>query len=155
MIIDLTKMNTGLVTSIDFDEEVVFDKTDITKVGLVDLNKLIVKGSITKNSSGMLTLKAFVTGTMILSDSISLEEIDYPFSFDLEQEIDENEEKLENTLDITEDLWQNIVLEVPLKLTQVDDFNEYQGDGWKLVSEDSIDNTNSPFNELKDLMGEE
>lgn len=47
------------------------------------------------------------------------------------------------------------VLEVPLKLTNVEDFNEYQGDGWKLVSEDSIKNTNNPFSELRDMMGEE
>ena len=92
---------------------------------------------------------------MVLEDSISLEPIDHQFSCQIEEEFEENDENLENILDITDILWQNIVLEVPLKLTNVEDFNEYQGDGWKLVSEDSIKNTNNPFSELRDMMGEE
>ena len=64
-------------------------------------------------------------------------------------------EKIENTLDITDILWQNIMLEVPLRVSNVENFTEYQGDGWRLVDEDSIKNTNNPFKELKDMMGEE
>ena len=56
---------------------------------------------------------------------------------------------------ITDILWQNIILEVPLKLTNVENFNEYQGDGWRLVDEDSIKNASNPFSELKDMLGEE
>ena len=47
------------------------------------------------------------------------------------------------------------MLEVPLRVSNVENFNEYQGDGWRLVDEDSIKNTNNPFKELKDMMGEE
>ena len=92
---------------------------------------------------------------MVLEDSISLDEIDYSFKAEIDEEIEENLEKSLNVLDITEILWQNIVLEVPLKLTNVDNFDEYHGDGWCLVSEDSIKNTNNPFSELKDMMGKE
>jgi len=92
---------------------------------------------------------------MVLEDSISLDPIDYPFSMEIEEELEDFSEKMENTLDITDILWQNIMLEVPLRVSNVENFNEYQGDGWRLVDEDSIKNTNNPFKELKDMMGEE
>jgi uncharacterized protein len=100
-------------------------------------------------------LQATVSGIMVLEDSISLDPIDYPFSMEIEEELEDFSEKMENTLDITDILWQNIMLEVPLRVSNVENFNEYQGDGWRLVDEDSIKNTNNPFKELKDMMGEE
>ena len=62
---------------------------------------------------------------------------------------------MKNTLDITEILWQNIMLEVPLRFTTVDDYSKYQGDGWKLTSEEELKVENNPFNDLKKMMGGE
>ena len=56
-------------------------------------------------------------------------------------------EKDKNSLDIIEVLCQNIVLEVPLRYSIVSDYSKYQGDGWKLVSEEEVVN-NNPFNTL-------
>jgi len=91
---------------------------------------------------------------MKIEDSISLEIISYPFSFEIEENIEEKQLKYEKTLDIIDILWQNIVLEVPLKQTEVTDFSDYQGDGWKLVTEEEK-NTNNPFSELANMLGEE
>ena len=52
-------------------------------------------------------------------------------------------------------LWENIVLEVPLQFTKVIDFSKFQGDGWKLVSENEPTTNNNPFSELLDKMKEE
>ena len=103
----------------------------------------------------MIHLQGEVTGVMTLADSISLEEIEYPFTAEIDENLEENFKNNTNLLDITEILWQNIILEVPLKLSHVENFNEYQGDGWKLVSEDSFQNTENPFRELKAMMREE
>ena len=92
---------------------------------------------------------------MKIEDSISLEIISYPFSFEIEENLEEKELKYEKTLDIINVLWQNIVLEVPLKQTKVTDFSDYQGDGWKLVTEEERKNTNNPFSELANMLGEE
>ena len=54
----------------------------------------------------------------------------------------------ENKLDLFEFLWENIVLEVPLKFTKVENFSEFQGNGWKLVSEDEATSNNNPFSDL-------
>ena len=75
---------------------------------------------------------------MILEDSISLKEITYPFTFTIEDKLEENELNLKKTIDINEFLWQYIVLEVPIRYTEVKDYNEYHGDGWKLISEEEL-----------------
>ena len=96
-----------------------------------------------------------IEGTMTIEDSISLEPIEYPFSIEYDDEIDENCKKNENTLDIFSFLWENIVLEVPLRFTKVTDFSKFRGDGWKLVSENELTTNNNPFSELLDKMKEE
>lgn len=155
MNIDITMLNRRMKNTIDIDSEVVIPNDRFSNTEILDLKNLKLQGSIVRNSSDIITLKADLSGIMVLEDSISLEHIDHQFFCQIEEEFEENDENLENILDITDILWQNIVLEVPLKLTNVENFNEYQGDGWKLVSEDSIKNTNNPFSELRDMMGEE
>ena len=54
----------------------------------------------------------------------------------------------ENRLDLFEFLWENIVLEVPLKFTKVTNLSEFHGDGWKLMSEDEVSLENNPFHDL-------
>ena len=58
----------------------------------------------------------------------------------------------ENILDIYAILWQNIVLEVPLRYSKVEDYGKYQGDGWKLVSEEELKLKNNPFSALQNNM---
>ena len=110
--------------------------------------------NIPPNASGP-KMKPTASGEMILEDSISLDEISYPFSVKIEEKVDENSKKISNTIDIMDILWQNIVLEVPLQLTEVEDLTKYQGEGWKLVSEEELNKENNPFSNLKDILGEE
>ena len=85
---------------------------------------------------------------MIINDSISLEEINYPYSIEYDDYLEDNCKKNENILDIFQFLWENIVLEVPLQFTKVSDLSKYHGDGWKLISEDDLEKRNNPFNDL-------
>lgn len=155
MYLDVTKLNSDILDSMDIHENIEIPKDLYQSSSIIELKNIKLDGRVYKNSAEIIILQATISGVMILEDSISLESIDYPFSCEIEEELQEFGEKIENILDITEILWQNIMLEVPLKISHVEDFNEYQGDGWKLVSEDSMKDTNNPFNELKDMMGEE
>ena len=155
MKIDITMLNRGLTDVLDITNTVNFPREKYQDTDILELKDLKLVGSIVRNSSNAITLDANLSGIMVLEDSISLDPINYQFSCQINDELEEISENLENILDITDILWQNIILEVPLKLTNVEDFNEYQGDGWKLVSEDSIKNTSNPFSELRDMMGEE
>ena len=154
MQIDITSLNNLSIGSINIDKEVYIPEDLYKSTEILELKDLKLLGSLEKIEDE-LTLKGELTGIMVLEDSISLDKIDYTFKAEIDEEIEENLEKSLNTLDITEILWQNIVLEVPLRLTNVDNFDDYHGDGWKLISEDSIKNTNNPFSELEDMMGKE
>ena len=93
-------------------------------------------------------IKAKIEGDIILTDSISLEPVSYPISIDFDDILEQNCKKDENTLDIFQFLWENIVLEIPLQFTKVKDLSKFHGDGWKLVSEDELTTRNNPFSDL-------
>lgn len=155
MELDITLLNRNIETSLNISGEFIIPKEKYQNTDILEFKSLSLDGSIIRESSDIIALKAKLSGIMVLNDSISLEPIDYVFSCQIDEELAEKTENLENTLDITDILWQNIILEVPLKFSKVKNFNEYQGDGWKLVDEDSIKSTNNPFSELKDMIGEE
>lgn len=155
MELDLMKIRTGLVSSLDIEQAFEIPEDLYKNSAIIELKNLFLQGKVFKDSTDIITLQATMSGIMVIEDSISLEPINYEFSCKLDEELQETLEKLENSLDITDILWQNIMLEVPLKFSYVENFDEYQGDGWKLVDEDSIKSTNNPFKELKDMMGEE
>ena len=94
-------------------------------------------------------IKATITGNIIIEDSISLEPLEYPISIEYDDILEENCKKNENTLDIFQFLWENIVLEIPLQFTKVEDLSKFHGDGWRLISEDELKKHNTnPFSEL-------
>ena len=154
MVIDISLMLDKDISRIELNEEVNIPKELYENSEILDLKDLKFNGYIEKIDSEI-SVVGNLTGIMVLADSISLEEINHEFSAEIDEKIEDFLENSLNILDITDVLWQNIVLEVPLKLTNVDNFDEYHGDGWKLVSEDSVVNTNNPFKELEDMLREE
>ena len=85
---------------------------------------------------------------MTIRDSVSLEEVDYPFSIDYDDIVDENWINNEKLLDIFIFLWENIVLEVPLQFTKVSDLSKFHGYGCRLISEEQLKLKNNPFSDL-------
>ena len=155
MNVDLTKLNSRLVTTINIEETVDFSSKIEESKEILDLVDVNVKVAITKNSTNEYVLNATIKGNMIIEDAISLEKLTYPFEAIITEEILEKLENYENSIDILEVLWQNIILEVPLRITKVKDLSEFHGNGWKLVSEDDLKEVNNPFKDLKHLIGEE
>ena len=89
-----------------------------------------------------------IDGVMTLLDSVSLDEVEYPFSIKYDDILEENYINDENKLDLFEFLWENIVLEVPLKFTKVTNLSEFHGNGWKLISKEENTTNNNPFSDL-------
>lgn len=145
--INLVELLTGVKDSITIDDTYQMSLEYYKDSPIKGLSDIIVKGLIQKKDDSTVNLNIDVSGSMLIEDSITLDEVWYPFSFKIEDNINESLEKNENTLDLLEILWQNIILEVPLRYTLVDNYDEYQGDGWKLVSDrDSV--KNNPFSAL-------
>ena len=152
MNIDLSLLHTGKVPSIDISGKYRLDKDYFKNTDIINLSELVVDGSVTRKENDDLELEDYINctikGEMIIPDSISLEEVSYPFCIEYDDFLEENHEKNENTLDIFEFLWENIVLEVPLQFTKVRDLSKFHGDGWRLVSEEDLKLENNPFRDL-------
>ncbi len=161
MNIDLMPLHSHTVNKIDITSLYTIPETYFGTTGVKRLENIKVDGYIYLSPSEddineeVDSINCKIEGNMVIEDSISLEPVEYPFSIEYDDKIEENCKKNENTLDIFSFLWENIVLEVPLQFTKVKDFSKFRGDGWKLVSENELTNNNNPFSELLDKMKEE
>lgn len=148
MDIDLKLLHSKTIDKIDITNKYDIPDQYIDKNLVLSLKNIQVDGKIYIGSDDEDRIDCTINGNMILEDSISLEPVEYPFSIKYDDILEENSKKNENTLDIFSFLWENIVLEVPLQFTKVKDLSKFHGDGWKLISEDEITNSNNPFGDL-------
>ena len=147
MELNLAELTNGSVT---YDNDFVIDADTYKEVGILDLKNLHVTGDISLNSVSMLAVNLTVTGIMVIPDSVTTEPVDYPFTSKIEEEYDINDEffleyyqKEQNILDIMKILWENIVLEVPMRFTLAKDAH-LSGDGWSLGEDKNKDDQIDP-----------
>lgn len=148
MNIDLKLLHSNATDEIDITGEYLIPKEYYENSEVIKINPVKVNGNIIRDEELDDTVKCTIEGSMIIPDSISLEEIEYPFNLEFNDKLEEIYKKDENTLDIFSFLWENIVLEVPLQFTKVDDLSKFHGDGWRLISEDELNQRNNPFSDL-------
>lgn len=150
MNIKLESINSNIYDNLIINQNVDIPIEYYEKSDILELKNIYLNGKIYRNSADELILEGVLTGIMILEDSISLDNVEYNFSINIEENLENNK----NTIDIIPILWQNIVLEVPLRFTKVDDTSSYSGDGWKLVN-DRKELEENPFLELSKNFKEE
>lgn len=143
--IDLIPLFSLSVTSISLDGEYQIPVVDGS--GVLELTKVELKDSEIKKVEDDFYIIVNASGKMKIKDSITLDDVWYPFEVKIDEKLDEFIENDKNILDINQFLWQNIVLEVPLRYTVVSDYSKIRGDGWKLVSEEELV-SNNPFSTL-------
>ena len=164
MNIDLTKLVIGIDDEIVIDEKLDFSSERFDGTLIRELKDIVVSGNIVKLYDGSYQIAGKITGVMVLPDDVTLDDVDYSFESIFEEKFSDfgisKEKSLEivkNRLDITEFLWQNILVEIPLKVTSEKnrDLN-LKGNGWRLVTEEELKNENdsndSPFSELYKLI---
>ena len=144
---------------LQMDEKISIDRTKLSNTGILELQDVKIKGLIYKNNIEDYEIDCEVSGVMVLSDSITNEPINHKFNikingdiFELLQEIGKNFKKTEKTIDIFPIIWENILLEVPLKIVNFEFQNrELKGKGWEFVTEDKKE-INPALSKLKDLL---
>ena len=151
MFIEIDKLNSSDISIRNF---IVFSD-EYTHTDIKRLNDVFVEGVISKDDYEDIHINLNVSGKMLIEDSISLDDVLYPFTCRIDEILEESEKNNSKTIDITDILWQNIILEVPLRYTEVKDFSKFQGDGWNLVSEEERRISNNPFKALIDNKEEE
>ena len=152
MIIDLFNLITnGKKIIIDNDVNI---SEELLKTSTIRrLNNVHFNGYIDRLIDDTYVLSGVLSGTMVLPDDITLEDYEYDFTSDIEEKIDETRINYQKTIDITLDLWQNILVEIPLRA--VNEKNKdltLKGDGWRLISDDDVNSINNPLSSLKDLL---
>ncbi len=155
MNIDLSLLHSQTVKEISIDGTYTIPKEYIKDPSVIKVENIFVTGRVYMGSSSdeydELTdyIEAKITGNIVIEDSISLEALNYPISLEYDDILEESCKKDKNTLDIFQFLWENIVLEIPLQFTKVEDLSKFHGDGWRLISEDDLRKSdNNPFSEL-------
>ena len=156
MIFDITRLNNNIDKSIIVNEKYSFSKNELSGTDLLELNDVSIDGEIFKNSLGNIELSLEVNGVMVLPCAITLKPVNYPFNIEISGELDElmeeNSKKFQNTIDILPIIWENILMEIPMRVVNEKAQNvSLEGDGWKFITE-AEDSTSSPFDELKDLL---
>lgn len=125
-----------------------FEGTDIQK-----MTEVKVTGTITKDVADDYFISLEIKGTMTLPDSLTLDPVEYPFDINVEEnleEVAENFKKSDKTIDILPIIWENILMEIPIRVTGKDSKAlKTEGEGWSFV-EDSP-STNNSLAKLKDL----
>ena len=159
MNIDITRLKSGIDSQVEIDMLYSFDKEMLKKTDIISLDNISVKGYITSNSIDDYDLDVNVDGIMVLPSSLTLEPTDYKFSIKIEGNIDEllkeiNEtlKKNQNTIDILPIIWENILMEIPIRVVGDKNQNlQMEGDGWELITEEKK-KLNPELQKLKDLL---
>ena len=109
MTIDLFNLVVNNKT-INIDSDIIIPNEYLENSGIRRLNNIHFKGNIKKLVDDTYSLEGVLSGTMILADDITLEDYEYNFTSEIEENIEETSINLQKTLDITDILWQNILI---------------------------------------------
>ena len=152
MQIDITKLLTHYIDTIEINEEVKIPDNTLENSLITNLKDIKLDGELFLSEDDNLNLTGKLNGIMILKDDITLEPVEYKFETELEEIL----EKSKNILDITDILWQNILVEIPSKVRSTDEDINLEGDGWRVISEEQFqkerNKSNNPFANLDKLL---
>ncbi len=153
---------------VEFDEEVEIDASVFSgHVRINGIENLHVSGSgYLDDDSDRFYCKLYVDGTMLVPDSITNQEIAYPFETESNEvyafgDTDEDGVRIvtDEVIDLLPAVIEDILVEVPLEVTELAEDEYPEGDGWKVYSEASYqesrkDQIDPRLAKLKQFKGE-
>ncbi len=159
MVFDLLRLKNGIDKKIVINENYSFSEDELKNSGILKLDDVSINGEITLNSLREIYISLEVKGTMILPCAITLKPVDYPFNIiidgdlsEIQEELGENTKKCINSIDILPIIWENILMEIPMRVVAPDaEITNMSGDGWRFITEEE-DNVNSELSKLEDLL---
>lgn len=157
MNIDITRLRSGIDKIINVSETYEFSNEELKVLEISSLDDLKVTGTISLDALHEVNLELCISGTMIIPCAITLKPVKYPFKIDVngsleELEFDKNVKKNQNMLDIFPIIWENVLMEVPMRVVSKDSENyEISGDGWSFTTAD-CNHENLELSKLRDLL---
>lgn len=154
MIIDLIDIINNKKSIITIDKDINYSSEDLTNTSIRKLDNVQFNGKIKKLVDDTFNLIGNLSGIMILPDDITLEDYKYEFNAEIDEILEENALNLQKSIDISSILWENILVEIPLRKVNPKNENiKLDGDGWRLIKEEDIETTNNPLSDLREIYG--
>ena len=142
MNIDLLRLKNNVDKIIEINENLEFQKDQLENTELLDLKDVKATGELKKDSMDDITLYLNVTGTMYLPCALTLESVEHKFEFTIDDKLEnvleevKNDKKIENTIDILPIIWENILMEIPMRVVSPNAKPEkLKGEGWQFITE--------------------
>jgi len=160
MNLDLIKLKNGLTDKLDIDISYSFSPDELSGTDIISMNDISIKGELTKELADNYYLYLTVSGIMVLPCALTLKPVNHKFSIEINdrldkilEEIGQNDKKDEFTLDIFQIVWENILMEIPMRVVSEESSDVVQeGEGWKLITKAE---SNTPLEQLGDLFKKE
>lgn len=131
-------------THVTFDEDVTIDANVFDGNALINgVKDVHVSGNgFLDDENDRFYCDMHVDGVMLVPDSITGEEIEYPFSTQSNEvyaflDVQDEETRIvsDEVIDLMDAIIDDILLEVPLEVSDVEEGAYPEGDGWKVYSE--------------------
>ena len=158
MKIDLLKLKNNIEKKIIVNEKLDFSKEQLENTDLLDLKDVQAECELTKDSLNDINIYLKVKGKMYLPCAITLESVEHKFEFTIDDKLEnvleevKNDKKIENTIDILPIIWENILMEIPMRVVSPNaKLDNLKGDGWRFVT-DEVKSVNPELEKLKDLL---
>ena len=135
---DLNKVTS---TGIIIDNYISFSDDYLKLTTIKKLDNVHVTGRLYYSTTREVIFSGTINGIMQLEDYHTGGLIDYPFKTDVEEVLasddffTEKGKNMQNNLDLKEILWQNIVLEVPIRASKTAEVEIKKGEGWEMKDE--------------------
>ena len=162
MITNLNKLIQSQVNEIIINDEVNIPKEYLENTDIKDISKVSIQGNITDNGENY-ELDLNIKCSLTLVCSVSLKDVLYPIDINIVENISQNNENIEefdkiinNSIDLVPIIWQNILVEVPIRVVSpdIEEKNIY-GDGWKFITNEEENKEIDPrLSKLKDFLSE-
>lgn len=158
---DITRLNNNIEKNIPIDITYSFDLDKMSGTDLLKLDDIKIEGELFKNSLGNIELNVDVKGIMVLPCAITLKPVDYPFEINISGEIselfeefDEKQINFQNTIDIFPIIWENILMEIPMRVVSDNAYSDIKtsGEGWSFQT--GNEKVESPLSELMEYLDE-
>lgn len=134
MKIDLYKLNENRY---NVDEDFTIPNSYYQNMDIRDIKDLHIVGELKLSYDNQLYINANITGVFILPCAITLEDVPYKFSTNIDETVGNIDEILKNNkncLDILPIIWENIVSEVPIRVVKDGlEPKNIKGDNWELI----------------------
>ena len=135
MNVDITRLKSGIDEYIPISLVYSFSKDELSSTNIISLDNVSINGSITKEFDDF-SLNLTVSSVMVLPCSLTLKPTNHEFSIEIEEVLGENYKNNQNSLDIFPIIWENILMEIPIRIVNEDVSDiKLSGDGWKLITD--------------------